>query len=158
MKPSPRCYRVASSQIRPTLGCPVRWPLRRARPVDLDPSNPDNVLRPVPDDLPKDGLFTPPLRVDEIKVRDPEWLDERWRVTFVVMLRDSVGRSCPDIAVDATIAGPERTASGQVTTDLMGRATFRMSGPSGTYELTVDDVAAGALRWDDGLRGATTTI
>jgi hypothetical protein len=40
----------------------------------------------------------------------------------------------------------------------MGRATFRMSGPAGTYELTVDDVAAGALEWDDGLRTAVATV
>lgn len=124
----------------------------------LDPSDPNNVLRPVPDDLPKDTLFAQPLRVDDIKVRDPEWLQGKWRVTFVVMLRDAEGRSCPDLAVDATIAGPERTSSGQVTTDLMGRATFRMTGPPGTYELNVDDVAAGALAWDDELRGATATV
>lgn len=125
----------------------MRWPRRRPRPVVLDPSDPDNVPRTAPDDLPKDSLFTQPLRIDRIMVRDPEPADDAWRVAFVVFLRDAEGRTCPDIAVDATIRGPDRTASGQATTDLMGRATFRMVGPHGTYELAVDDVAAGALSW-----------
>jgi hypothetical protein len=124
----------------------------------LDPADPANVPRPVPDDLPRDSLFSQPLRVTRVTVRDPEPVGDEWRVAFVVFLRDAEGRTCPDIAVDATIRGPHRTASGQATTDLMGRATFRMVGPAGTYELAVDDVAAGALSWDPQNSGAEATI
>ena len=137
----------------------MRWPRRRRRPVALDPSDPDNVPRTVPDDLPRDSLFTQPLRVDRIKVLDPESVAGGSRVAFVVFVRDDEGRTCPDIAVDATIRGPERAASGQVTTDLMGRATFRMTGPRGTYTLTVEDVAAGALAWTaDGTAEASVSV
>ncbi|MDX1511224.1 MAG: hypothetical protein R3249_07745 [Nitriliruptorales bacterium] len=125
----------------------MRWLRRRRRPVALDPNDPDNVPRTVPDDLPRDGLFAQPLHVARVKVSDPEQVGDETRVSFVVFIRDDEGRTCPDIAVDATIRGPERTASGQTATDLMGRATFRMTGPAGSYTLTVDDVAAGALRW-----------
>ena len=135
------------------------WLRRRRRPVPLDPTDPDNVLRTVRDDLPRDGLFAQPVHVARVKVVDPEPIDGGVRVCFVVFLRDDEGRTCPDIAVDATIRGPERTASGQITTDLMGRATFRMSGPAGTYTLTVDDVAAGAMRWvADGDEATSITV
>jgi hypothetical protein len=52
------------------------------------------------------------------------------------------------VAVDATITGPERTASGTATTDLMGAVRFRMAGPAGTYTVRIDGVAAGGLQWD----------
>lgn len=117
---------------------------RRRREPD-----PDAVLRAVPDDLPRSGLFAEPLRVERITVAEPEALDaDTRRVTFTVLVRDADGKRCPDLAVEARIAGPERTADGTGNTDLMGRVRFRMSGPPGRYELTVLDVAAGALAFD----------
>lgn len=119
-------------------------PLFRRRPRVLEGD-----LGKVPDDLPRSGLFTEPLRVDRITVRDPERLDEGgWRAAFVVRVRDAADKRCPDLAVEARIDGPERSATGMTTTDLSGRATFRMAGPSGRYRLTVLDVAAGALPFD----------
>lgn len=116
---------------------------------------PDELVK-VEDSHPKDGLFAQPLVVASLTVGDPEPRDDGTvRVTFRATVKDAEGRRCPDVAVDATIDGPERSASGTATTDLMGAVRFRMSGPSGTYTLRVDDVAAGGLAWDpDG--GVTT--
>lgn len=106
-------------------------------------------LTQVPDDLPRDSIFEQPIRVDALSAKDVEELDAgQVRVSFRVVVKDAVGKRCPDLAVEATIEGPERTSSGMTTTSLMGAATFRMSGPSGTYRITVDDVAAGALELD----------
>lgn len=110
----------------------------------------DAVLRKVTDDLPRDHLYAQPLVVDRIRVDEAEPLDDgQWRVAFVVRVRDADGKRCPDLAVDATLVGPHRQGTGTTTTDLMGQATFRMTGPAGRYVLTVDDVAAGGLTWDD---------
>lgn len=131
----------------------MRW-FRRPRP------QPSKLTR-VPDDLPRRSLFTEPVRVAEIRVRDPEHLDDGTvRVAFVVTVKDADGRRCPDLAVEARIAGPERRATGETTTDLMGRATFRMAGPAGTYRFEVLDVAAGGLAFDRdaGTLRAETTV
>ena len=102
----------------------------------------------VPDDVPKRGLFTEPVRVDRIDVVDAEPLDDgRRRAAFRVTIRDREGRRCPDLAVEARITGPERTSAGMAHTDLMGQVTFRMAGPRGVYTLEVLDVAAGGLTW-----------
>ena len=120
----------------------MRLPRRRRRTL------PDELTR-VEDSHPKDGLFAQPLVVSALGPRDPEAQDDgRVRVAFRATVKDAEGRRCPDVAVDATIVGPERTASGTATTDLMGAVTFRMTGPPGRYEVTIDDVAAGGLRWD----------
>ena len=109
---------------------------------------PDDLTK-VEDSHPKDGLFAQPLVVTALTVADPEPQDgDQVRVTFRATIKDAEGRRCPDVAVDATITGPERTASGTATTDLMGAVRFRMTGPAGTYAVRVDDVAAGGLRWD----------
>lgn len=106
-------------------------------------------LVPVEDGHPKDGLFAQPLTVAALTVADPEPQDDgRVRVTFRATVKDAEGRRCPDVAVEATVGGPEREATGQTTTDLMGAARFRMTGPAGTYRITIDDVAAGGLAWD----------
>ena len=120
----------------------MRLPRRRRRTMHEE-------LTPVEDSHPKDGLFTQPLVVSALVAAEPEpWDRDQVRVTFRATIKDAEGRRCPDVAVDATITGPERTASGHATTDLMGAVRFRMTGPAGAYELVVDDVAAGGLRWD----------
>lgn len=109
----------------------------------------EGVLRKVPDDLPRTTMFTEPIRVDRITVREPEATsDGQIRVAFVVFVRDAADARCPDLAVEAAIEGPTRRAEGMATTDLLGRTTFRMTGPAGRYRLTVLDVAAGALGFD----------
>lgn len=109
---------------------------------------PEELVR-VEDGHPKDGLFAAPLTVTALTVADPEPRDEDTvRVTFRATVKDAEGRRCPDVAVEATIAGPERTATGQTTTDLMGAVRFRMTGPAGSYRITIEDVGAGGLAWD----------
>lgn len=111
----------------------------------------------VEDSLPRDGLFTQPLRIAALSAAEPEDLDDgQVRVTFRATIKDAEGRRCPELTVDATIAGPERTASGSGWTDLMGAVRFRMTGPPGTYRIRIDDVAAGALTWEND--GATTQV
>lgn len=106
-------------------------------------------LTRVEDSHPKDGLFAQPLVVTALTASDPEPQDGgHVRVTFRATVKDVEGRRCPDVAVDATIRGPERTATGTATTDLMGAVRFRMTGPAGDYEATIDQVAAGGLAWD----------
>ena len=122
-------------------------PLFRRRPRMLEGD--DAVLEKVPDDLPRNSIFAEPVRVAQVTAKDVEAVDEeRVRVSFRVLVKDAEGKRCPDLAVEATIEGPERTASGMTTTSIMGAATFRMTGPRGTYRITVDDVAAGALELD----------
>ena len=106
-------------------------------------------LEPVPDDLPRTGLFTEPIRVDDLSVRPIEHLEVgQVRVTFRATVKDADGKRCPDLAVEARITGPEREAGGMATTNLMGQVVYRMTGPPGTYRITIDDVAAGGLALD----------
>jgi hypothetical protein len=106
-------------------------------------------LEKVPDSHPKSGLFTEPVRVADLRVRDPETLEDgSRRVTFQATIRDAEDRRCPDLSVEAVVTGPERTGGGQSTTDLMGSVKIRMAGPPGTYRVEIVDVAAGGLRWD----------
>lgn len=118
------------------------------------------VIEPEPDAAPKHGLFTEPVRVTDIDVPEPEPVDHGHRVVFRVSIRDADDRRCPSIAVEARLSGPERTATVQGTTDLLGRLRFRMTGPPGTYTIAVTDVAAGGLDWapDAGPATATTVV
>lgn len=114
---------------------------RRSEPVD-------QTLEKVPDDLPRDGIFTQPLVV-AISPAGPDRLDDgSARVTFRVTVKDADGKRCPDLHIEATVTGPARTATGATTTDLMGQARFRMVGSAGTYAIRIDDVAGGALDLD----------
>ena len=70
------------------------------------------------------------------------------KVTFWLEVRDAEGRRCPDLAVEARVVGPERTATVIGNTDMLGRLKVRTSGPAGTYRIEVLDVAAGGLDWD----------
>lgn len=100
----------------------------------------------VPDDLPRDKIFAQPLVVAKLTAAT---LDAPERtVEFRATIKDAEGKRCPDMAVHATITGPERTASGMAHTDLMGVVRFRMHGPSGAYAIEVTDVAAGGLDLD----------
>jgi hypothetical protein len=122
---------------------------RRRRDADAQPASEDETGFVVPDDLPRDSLFQQPIVVDQLGVKDVEELEDgQVRVVFRAVVRDAVGKRCPDLAVFAEVAGPERTAAGQGTTDLMGAILFRMVGPRGTYAIRIDDVAAGALELD----------
>lgn len=119
-------------------------PFRKKQTTD-----PDAVLRKVPDDMPKDGLFAQPIVVTGITVPEPEPQQEgTTRVTFRATVKDAEGKRCPDLYVEAVVTGPEREAAGATTTDLMGQARFRMTGGPGTYRIAIDDVAAGALTLD----------
>jgi hypothetical protein len=60
-----------------------------------------------PDDLPKTGLFAEPVRVESIKVLDPEVQDDgQHRVTFLVEVRDAEDKRCSNLAVEAGSAAP----------------------------------------------------
>lgn len=117
---------------------------RRSRDADLD-----QTLQKVPDDLPRDSLFSQPIVVAALTAREPEWLArDEVRVTFRATVKDADGKRCPDLYLEARVNGPRRTATGATTTDLMGQARFRMTGPAGTYRIEILDVAAGALQLD----------
>jgi hypothetical protein len=123
---------------------------RRALPVE-----------PQPDGVPKSGLFTEPIAVTRLDALESETLDDgRRRATFVAEVRDADGRRCPDVAVEATVSGPERTRKVAGNTDMLGRIRFRMAGPPGAYAITLVDVGAGGLAWDAqaGPREASVTV
>jgi hypothetical protein len=118
----------------------------RRRPRQLDVQ-----LEVHTDDLPKTGLFAEPVRVESIKVLDPELLDDgQHRVTFLVEIRDAEDKRCSNLAVEARVSGPERARTVSGNTDLMGRLRFRTTGPAGTYGVEVLDVAAFGLAFDAG--------
>jgi hypothetical protein len=125
------------------------------------PRRPELTVEPHPDELPKRGLFSEPVRITRLDVLDPEHLDDgRRRAVFLVEVRDADDRRCSDVAVEVTVAGPERTSTVQGTTDLLGRLRVRMAGPAGDYALRVEDVGALGLDWDPeaGPRDASTTL
>lgn len=133
-----------------------RLALRTARGLLGVTPEPPGELRRVPDDLPRDQLYAQPL-VSTVSVKDSEPVDGGTRVTFRVVVRDADGRRCSDIAVEARVTGPERSAKAQVTTDMLGSALFRMTGPAGSYAFELLDVAAFALDWDRDASQLTST-
>jgi hypothetical protein len=129
--------------------------------VRLRRRRPQLATEPLPDGLPKVGLFAEPVRVASLRVLDPEVAEGgQHRVTFLLEVRDAEDRRCSDLSVEATVTGPERTRTVQGTTDLLGRIRFRTTGPDGTYRLVIHDVAAGGLAWDEeaGPTGAACTV
>ncbi|MFT6803003.1 MAG: hypothetical protein ACJA2H_000007 [Nitriliruptoraceae bacterium] len=113
-------------------------------------------LNKVPDDLPRDTLFRQPLIAMASVVGTPERLeDSQATVTFRVVVKDADGKRCPDIHVEARVRGPEREAIGELTTDMLGGCKLKMTGPVGSYDIEVLDVAALALTWD--AEASTTT-
>ena len=122
---------------------------RRRRTRDAGVGDPSAGAGPVPDDLPRRGLFAEPIRVDRIEVLAPEAVGNGdVRVTFRATVKDAAGKRCPDIAVEARVSGPERVADGLSTTDLMGQVRIRMTGPPGAYICELLDVGAGGLELD----------
>lgn len=113
-----------------------------------------------PDDLPKRGLFTEPIRVTKLDALEPRMEADESLVDFVVEVKDAEGRRCPDLAVEATVSGPVRSATVQGTTDMMGRLRFRMRGPRGRYHIAIGSIAPGGLDWDveAGPREATIDV
>jgi hypothetical protein len=104
-----------------------------------------------PDDLPKRGLFAEPVRITRLDTLDPEPLpDGRTRVAFLLEVKDAEDKRCSDLAVTATVSGPDRERTVQGNTDMFGRVRFRTSGGPGSYRIEVRDVAAGGLDWDRG--------
>jgi len=115
-----------------------RW-RRRREPLRLEP---------LPDGVPRRGLFAEPLRVATLAHERTETDHDGLVVTFALTLRDAEDRRVPDIAVEALVTTPEREARAVGTTDLMGRLRIRTRGPAGPYRVEVIDVAAGGLDWD----------
>lgn len=105
--------------------------------------------RVVPDDLPRDAIFAQPLVVSRLtaSVLDGED-DPADTVEFRATIKDADGKRCPELAVHATIVGPDRTGEGMAHTDLLGVVKFRMTGSPGVYAAEITDVAAGALDFD----------
>jgi hypothetical protein len=133
--------------LRRALGRNLTNVVRRALRIQKTPL--DAELTKVPDDLPRDMLFAQPIVATAKLSGNPETLDDGTaRVAFTVLVKDAEGKRCPDLWVQARIVGPERTAVGDTTTNMLGTATFRMAGPAGTYAIEVLDVAAQALAWD----------
>ena len=112
---------------------------------------------PVPDDLPRDAFFARPLQVSEL-VTQVEEHEDGVRVSFVATVKDAEGKRCPDIAVHARVRGPHRAATGMGHTSMMGKVTFRMSGPAGEYTCVVEDVAGGALGLDEDASTLRATV
>lgn len=107
-------------------------------------------IEPEPDGVPRAGLFTQPVRVTTLRALDAEHPDDApRRAAFLVEVRDAEDRRCPDVYVEATVSGPQRRRTVHGTTDMLGRVRFRMKGPPGSYAITVDDVGAGGLAWDE---------
>jgi len=102
-----------------------------------------------PDDLPKRGLFTEPIRVTRVEALEPEsQADGTTRVSFLVEVKDADDKRCSDLAVDARVSGPQRTATVQGTTDMFGRGRGRMAGPPGHHGIGVPAGPAKGLEWD----------
>ncbi len=119
--------------------------LRRARRRRIDPQS----LIGLPDSHPKRGLIAEPVRVARLDPAEPEALEDGTRrVTFVVEIRAADDARCAAIAVEARLTGPERSRTVSGATDMLGRVRFRMSGPPGSYQIEVLDVAASGLDWD----------
>lgn len=131
----------------------ARGVLRRALGI---PAVAEGELRKVPDDMPRDTLFRQPLAVTAAVVGDPEQVEGGTRVTFRVLVRDADGKRCPDVHVEARVTGPDRSAVGETSTDMLGGARFRMTGGPGEYALEVVEVAGGALAWDRETGAAAT--
>lgn len=129
------------------------------RVLGIQRTPPGEQLRRVPDDLPRDTLFSQPLTCEATGAQDTDAAGDP-RAVFRVLVRDVNGKRCPDLSVEASITGPTRRATGQTTTSMLGVATFRMADGPGDYRLEVTDVAAHALDWDrdSSTTTATTTV
>lgn len=114
-------------------------------------------LEPLPDGLPKAGLFAEPVRIGRFTASHEPHGDERVRVTFLVEIRDATDRRCSDLFVEAVVSSPDRNRVVSGTTDLLGRIRFRIVGVNGVYHATITNVAANGLAWDDAHESPTVT-
>lgn len=112
-------------------------------------NTPNVTLEPLPDGLPKAGLYAEPIRVSRLTASDEAHGDDKVRVTFMVEVRDAEDRRCSDLFVEALVRSPERERVVSGTTDLLGRIRFRIVGGPGDYLVTVTNVGAFGLRWDE---------
>lgn len=118
---------------------------------------PPITLEPLPDGLPKRGLFTEPVRVTRLTASHEEHGIDRVRVTFLTEVRDATDRRCSDLFVEALVRSPERERLVSGTTDLLGRIRFRIVGDPGVYSTTITNAGANGLQWDDAAEGLTLT-
>lgn len=120
--------------------------VRRLLPAPLRPRYPtiEGTVAQVPDDLPPTA-FAVPVRVDRLA---GSWDPAHQRAEFRVVVRDAEGKRCPNLAVEARVTGPSRSATAEITTDLMGAAVFRMADGPGDYEVEVLDLGARGIDWD----------
>lgn len=122
-------------------------PRRRRR---RRPAQPAVVLERLPDDVPKRGLFTEPIRLTRLEVLNVESLDDgQVLVTFLGEVKDAEDKRCPNVSVEAEARAPDRHRVVHPTTDMLGRFRVKMTSPPGCYRLTVLDVGAGGLAWDE---------
>jgi hypothetical protein len=112
-------------------------------------SKPAVTLEPLPDGLPKRGLFAEPVRVTRFTASHEPHGENRVRVTFLVEVRDATDRRCSDLFVEAFISSPDRQRLVSGTTDLLGRIRFRIVGESGVYQASLTNVGANGLEWAD---------
>jgi len=162
----PRCARRAQRAGRRDTEVAGRWRRRPRRQVQVERH---------PDDLPKRGLFTEPIRITRLDALQPEHIvadvaagddvtgDDpsdaaQLRVTFLIEVKDAEDRRCSDLAVDARLEGPERTSVVQGATDMFGRVKVRMVGPPGRYHIEILEVAAKALTYDRAAGPSTASI
>lgn len=123
-------------------------PPRRRRRLQWLP-RPEIELERQPDAVPKRGLFVEPVRLTRLEALHVEPCDDgQVQVTFLAEVKDAVDQRCSNVAVEAEVVGPHRSAVAHATTDLLGRIRVKMTGPVGHYALTIRDVAAGGLDWD----------
>ncbi|MEX2532525.1 MAG: hypothetical protein WD360_01015 [Nitriliruptoraceae bacterium] len=118
---------------------------------------PPMTLEPLPDGLPKRGLFTEPVRVTRLTASHEKHGTDQVRVTFLTEVRDATDRRCSDLFVEALVRSPERERLVSGTTDLLGRIRFRIVGDLGVYTTTITNVGAFGLQWDDTTEGLTLT-
>jgi len=116
---------------------------------------PPITLEPLPDGLPKRGLFTEPVRVTRLTADYEAHGIDQVRVTFLTEVRDATDRRCSDLFVEARVSSPERDRLVSGTTDLLGRIRFRIVGDPGVYTTTITNVGANGLQWDDTAEGLT---
>lgn len=119
---------------------------------------PQITLEPLPDGLPKRGLFAEPVRITRLTASHELYDAEQVRVTFLTEIRDASERRCSDLFVEALIDSPERQRLVSGTTDLLGRIRFRIVGGAGVYTAAITNVGANGLQWDDASQGKTLSF
>lgn len=114
---------------------------------------PPITLEPLPDGLPKRGLFAEPIRITRLTADHEPQETGQVRVTFLAEVRDATDRRCSDVFVEARVHSPERERLVSGTTDLLGRIRFRIAGGAGVYTVQITNVGANGLQWDDTAQG-----